>query len=74
MLDNKEKEKTLYTEEGYEIEGYGVGGKVSIVKRDKPELIRDISPYLMPSFLLVLGHVIFLYTGNIILPVWLALA
>ena len=28
MLDNKEKEKTLYTEEGYEIEGYGVGGKV----------------------------------------------
>ena len=73
MLENKEK-KILYTEEGYEIEGYGVGGKVQIVNRDKPELIKDIFPYLMPCFLLVLAHIIFLYTGNLMIPVWLSLA
>jgi hypothetical protein len=37
MPENKEKiekEKILYTDEGYEIEGFGNGGKVKIVKRD----------------------------------------
>ncbi len=73
MPEKTEKEKVLYTEEGYEIEGFGVGGKVQIVKRDKPEFIRDISPYLMPSFLHILAHIIFLYTGNLMMPIWLAL-
>ncbi len=56
-----------------EIEGYGVGGKVQIVKRERPEFMRDISPYFMPSFLLILAHIIFLYTGNLMMPIWLAL-
>jgi len=28
MPEKTEKEKVLYTEEGFEIEGFGVGGKV----------------------------------------------
>ena len=73
MPEKIEKEKFLYTEEGYEIEGFGVGGKVQIVKRDRPEFMRDISPYFMPSFLLILAHIIFIYTGNLMMPIWLAL-
>jgi len=36
MQEKTENQKILYTEEGYEIEGFGVGGKVQIVKRDTP--------------------------------------
>jgi hypothetical protein len=73
MPEKTETEKINYTEEGYEIEGLGVGGKVQIVKRVKPEFMRDISPYFMPSFLLILAHIIFVYTGNLMMPIWLAL-
>lgn len=73
MPEKIEKAKILYTEEGYEIEGYGVGGKVQIVKRERAEFMKDISPYFMPSFLLILAHIIFLYTGNLMMPIWLAL-
>ena len=36
MPEKTENQKILFTEEGYEIEGFGVGGKVQIVKRDTP--------------------------------------
>ena len=47
MPENKEKnekEKILYTDEGYEIEGFGNGGKVKIVKRDQPDFMKIFSP------------------------------
>ena len=77
MPENKEKiekEKILYTDEGYEIEGFGIGGKVQIVKRDQPDFMRDIFPYFMPSFLLLIAHLIYFYTGNLMISIWLALA
>jgi hypothetical protein len=71
--EENEKAKATYTEDGFEIEGYGVGGKVQIVKREQPEFIRDIAPFFIPTYLLILSHIIFFYTGNLMLPIWLAL-
>ena len=71
--EKTENEKVLYTDEGYEIEGFGIGGKVQIVKRDHPDFMKDISPYFMPSFLLIIAHIIYYYSGNLMMPIWLAL-
>ena len=58
------------TSDGALIEGTGIGGKVLIVHKT-PEFMRDIAPYFAPSFVLVFAHIIYMYTGNLLLPVWL---
>jgi hypothetical protein len=64
------KNTAHYTHDGALIEGRGIGGKVYIVQKT-PEFIRDIAPYFAPSFTIVFAHIVYIYTGNLLLPIWL---
>jgi len=33
--------------------------------------MRDIAPYFAPSFIIIFAHVIYAYTGNLLLPIWI---
>ena len=46
------------------------GGMVYVVSKN-PEFARDIAPYFTSSFILIAAHIIYLYTGNLIMPIWL---
>ena len=58
------------THDGAIIEGTGIGGKVLIVKKT-PDFIRDVSPYFAPSIILILAHVSYSLTGNLLFLFWL---
>jgi len=58
------------TSDGALIEGTGIGGKVLIVHKT-PEFMRDIAPYFAPTFVLFFSHFVYMYTGNLLLPVWI---
>jgi hypothetical protein len=59
-----------YTNDGALIEGTGIGGQVLIVQKT-PEFMRDIAPYFAPSVIIVFAHLVNIYTGNLLLPIWL---
>ena len=59
-----------YTKDGALIEGVGVGGNVLIVQKDA-EWMRDLFPYFSSSIVLVLAHILYMYTGNMMFPIWL---
>lgn len=65
------KNQARYSHDGALIEGYGVGGKVEIVQKSSPEFMRDIAPYFAPSFIIIAAHLVYVYTGNLLLPIWL---
>ena len=64
------KNAVRLTHDGAVIEGYGVGGQVVIVQKS-PEFMRDIAPYFAPSFIIIAAHFIYVYTGNLLLPIWM---
>lgn len=64
------KNVARYTHDGALIEGTGIGGKVVIVQKT-PEFMRDIAPYFAPSFIIIFAHIVYGYTGNLLLPIWL---
>ena len=64
------KNAVRLTHDGAVIEGYGVGGQVVIVQKS-PEFMRDIAPYFAPSFIIIFAHIVYVYTGNLLLPIWL---
>ena len=59
-----------YTKDGALIEGIGEGGMVYIVQKEV-QFLRDVAPYFSATFVLIFAHIIYMYTGNLILPVWL---
>ena len=74
MPTKSEKEGQLLTADGSIIEGYGKGGKVKIVTKSSPEFMRDIFPFFMPTFVLLIAHGLYAFTGNTILPFGLIMA
>jgi len=46
-----------------------IGGDVLIVQKDV-QWSRDVMPYMAPSFVVIITHVIYHYTGNMMFPVW----
>jgi len=70
MREADPKSVARYTHDGALIEGYGIGGKVVIVQKS-PEFMRDIAPYFAPSFIIIFAHVVYVYTNNLLLPIWL---
>ena len=58
----------MYDTDGALIEGIGMGGNVLIVSKE-PEFIRDVCPYFAPSIVLVFAHIIYIYTGKLVMPV-----
>ncbi len=64
------KSTARYSHDGALIEGTQYGGKVLIVLTT-PEFMRDIAPYFAPSFIIVFAHIVYVYTGNLLLPIWL---
>ena len=56
-----------------EIEGYEVGGKVAIVKKDKVEFFRDVLSYYQMPAVILLCHVIYFTTGDFLIVTLLAL-
>ena len=64
------KSQAHYTHDGALIEGIGIGGKVVIVQKT-PEFMRDIAPYFAPSFIIIFAHIVYVYTNNLLLPIWL---
>ena len=64
------KSTARYSHDGALIEGTGIGGRVIIVQKT-PEFMRDIAPYFAPSFIIVFAHIVNVYTGNLLLPIWL---
>jgi hypothetical protein len=65
--------KILYTEDGLEIEGYGQGGYVVIVSKDKVEW-SDVMEYMSPCYMLVVSFLFYIYTGNLLLLVSILVA
>ena len=43
---------------------------VYIVQKEV-QFLRDVAPYFTPTFVLIFAHILYLYTGNLVLPVWL---
>jgi len=66
------EQKPLYDTDGALIEGRGVGGNVLIVSKE-PEFIRDVCPYFAPSIVLVFAHIIYVYSGKLVMPVVLVI-
>jgi hypothetical protein len=33
--------------------------------------MRDVAPYFAPSVIIVFAHIVYIYTGNLLLPIWL---
>jgi len=33
--------------------------------------MRDIAPYFAPSFIIIFAHIVYVYTNNLLLPIWL---
>ena len=59
-----------YTKDGALIEGVAEGGMVYIVQKEV-QFLRDVAPYFTPTLVLIFAHILYLYTGNLVLPVWL---
>jgi hypothetical protein len=59
-----------YTKDGALIEAVAEGGLVYIVQKEV-QFLRDVVPYFAPSFVIIFAHIIYMYTGNLLLPVWL---
>ncbi len=68
--DDTKGSQQKYTHDGALIEGTANNGQVLIVQKT-PEFMRDIAPYFAPSFIIVFAHLIYMYTGNLLLPIWL---
>jgi hypothetical protein len=59
-----------YTKDGAKIEGVAIGGDVLVVSKDV-QWKRDVFPYFSSSFTLLFAHMIYTFTGNLMLPIWL---
>ena len=35
------------------------------------QFFRDVAPYFTATIVLIVAHILYLYTGNLLLPVWL---
>lgn len=68
--DDSKGTEQKYTHDGALIEGTAYNGQVLIVQKT-PEFMRDIAPYFAPSFIIIFAHFVYVYTGNLLLPIWL---
>ena len=41
------------------------------VVQKEVQFLRDVAPYFTPTLVLIFAHILYLYTGNLVLPVWL---
>jgi len=57
---------------GMELEGYAEGGFVEMVNTDKIQWARDIQPFFLSFYLIVVMHLFYYFTGNLALPVFLS--
>lgn len=67
------KKNVLFTSDGLEIEGYGPGGIVTIVKKENVQIVRDMGEFLTPCIVIIAGHIIYAYTGNVMFLLWIAM-
>ena len=61
-------------ENGLKIEGYGPGGYVQEVSTDKIEFFRDIWPFFLATLVIIVIHVLYYFTGNMALILFLVQA
>lgn len=70
VYDDAKGTHQKFTHDGALIEGTANNGQVLIVQKT-PDFMRDIAPYFAPSLIIMFAHVIYAYTGNLLLPIWL---
>ena len=58
--------KPRFTPDGLEIEDYGPGGHVVIVKKDEVTW-RDIEPFMAGTYMILFCFMFYLFTGNLIM-------
>jgi hypothetical protein len=59
-----------FLRDGSVLDGTEYNGQVLIVSKT-PEFMRDICPYLAPSFALLVTHIIYIQTGNLCFVLWI---
>lgn len=57
-----------------EFEGYGTGGIVEIVYKDRVDFMRDIAPYFYGTFAMIFFHSLYYFTGNLAIPFFIGLS
>ena len=55
-----------------ELEGYAEGGFVEMVNTDKIQWARDIQPFFLSTYLIIVMHLFYYFTGNVALPLFLS--
>jgi hypothetical protein len=50
------------------------GAKPTTVARSclEPSFWGEVAPYYMPSYVFVVSHLVYFWTGNLLIPIWLA--
>ena len=64
------KSTARYSHDGALIEGTLYDGRVHVVQKT-PEFFRDIVPYFAPTCVLMFTHIVYAYSGNSLLFIWL---
>uniref|UniRef100_A0A7S3FVZ8 Fatty acid desaturase domain-containing protein n=1 Tax=Strombidium rassoulzadegani TaxID=1082188 RepID=A0A7S3FVZ8_9SPIT len=67
--DPKTQEKVAVSKASGKVEGTEYNGHVVVVDKE-PSFLVDVLPYYGNSILLVINHLIYLYTGYILTPFW----
>ena len=71
-VDKMNKKTAQLTEDGRVIEGYEKGGIVRIVQSEDVQFFRDIKMCFTPTFVILLVHIIYGMTGNLMIVIFLA--
>ena len=41
-------------------------------KAGAPKFARDVAPYFLASYAFLVSHIVYQWTGNLLIPIWLA--
>lgn len=68
---SKTKEKEQVLSNGMTLEGLSECGLTQIVSTDKIQWIRDLNPFFLATYVIIMFHVFYYFTGNLAIPIFL---